>query len=205
MRQLFDSIRYNLSNLANFKGRASQGQFWPYAICVVLLVFTTSFAAMIPTFTATMERMQKFAIEHPESSTIHSGLGTYEIEIHGNHPELMPDIGQMSLGIGAFAAVVVVLLAATVARRLHDRGRSALWALTPLLFLTFSLVMFPQLTARMADASTSNAETTGQALPMFFAIFFSNLFYLASLVGLLIVLIGRGTRDDNKFGQASAW
>jgi len=186
------SLRYNLARLARFSGRESTGLFWPYAGTVLILLIVGMAGIMLPLFADTFGRMQQFAAEHPDQATVTSGPGTYSISIQGNHPELFPDLSGffslMEIGI----AIAVILLAAAVSRRLHDRGRSALWGILPLPFLSFSLVA-------MAKILASNPPD----LRLFAAVFVNNIIYLASLLFLVIHLASGGTRGPNRYGDIS--
>lgn len=189
---LIGSIKYHLTNLTNFPGRETRGQFWPYAGVVVALSFAGMAAVMMPEMNASFARMQRFAAEHPELATVTQGPGSYSISIRGNHPELMPDIGLMMTMMGVVFAVVVALLAAAVARRLHDRGKNAAWGLMPIPFIVFAGILMPQLFADFSEGTPN--------LGLFFALFVNNFLYLASLVYLIILLAGDSTKGENRYG-----
>jgi uncharacterized membrane protein YhaH (DUF805 family) len=112
--------------------------------------------------------------------------GSTSIEIEGYHPEFVPDFGVLFWILGGIVAVTVVLLAAAVARRLHDRGRSAFWGLAPLPFLAFGLTVMPMM---MSEVVIGVGEPD---MRLFFAIFLNNICYLAVLLTLIIQLSGAG-------------
>jgi uncharacterized membrane protein YhaH (DUF805 family) len=194
--KLLASTGHNLRNIARFSGRESGAQFWPYAIIVVLLVAGAIVALLLPEMSQAMAKAARFAAEHPDQATIESAPGSFSITIHGNHPELMPDFAMMSRGVAAITIVAVALLAAAVARRLHDRDRSGLWGVLPLPFLAFAIVMMPRIAANFA----AGAPDFG----LFFALFFNNLAYLVSLFVLIALLAGKATPGDNRFGREPA-
>lgn len=191
------AIGYNLANLINFKGRETRSQFWPYVALIIFLSFAGMGAVMLPEMNASMERMQRFAAEHPDQATVEQGPGTYSITIHGNHPELMPDIGGVMTMITVGFVVIIVLLAAAVARRLHDRGKSGAWGLMPVPFIIFACVMMPRIFAQFAQGAPD--------LGMFFVLFFNNMLYIAALIFLMVLLCGASSKGDNRYGpQPSA-
>jgi uncharacterized membrane protein YhaH (DUF805 family) len=194
--KLLTSIGHNLRNIARFSGRESSALFWPYAIIAILLVIGVMFALMLPELDQTMTKMARFAVEHPDQATVESGPGSFSITIHGHHPELTPNLGAMIPGIGISVMIAVVLLAAAVARRLHDRDRSGLWGALPLPFIAFALAMMP----KVFDSFAGGAPELG----LFFAIFFNNLLYLGSLFLLIALLAGEATPGDNRFGSQPA-
>ncbi|MBS0478965.1 MAG: DUF805 domain-containing protein, partial [Proteobacteria bacterium] len=95
----------------------------------------------------------------------------------------------------------IVLLAAAVARRLHDSGRSGWWgAPTPILLIA-GLVGMMHVFAVMSAAPASNAL---DGPPIDFASFgvmmLCNLAYLASLVLLVILCSLPSQAGDNRYG-----
>jgi uncharacterized membrane protein YhaH (DUF805 family) len=176
--------------MADFRGRESRGYFWPYAGAVIGLTCVGMFAIMIGPMADSMRRMQEFAIANPDQATIESGPGHYSITVEGHHPEFMPDMGSMMIGMDIVIAFAVILLSAAVARRLHDRGRTGLWGLMPLPFLAFASIMMPRV-----------MRSDSPDLGIFFAIFFNNMIYIAALVALVIMLAGASESGPNRYGE----
>jgi uncharacterized membrane protein YhaH (DUF805 family) len=191
---MVESIRYNLTNLARFSGRESRALFWPYAIAVIILGMLSMFALMVPGIMESFGRMQRFAAAHPDQATVDSGPGHYSITIHGSHPELMPDMSSLSSGVGLIALIVAALLAAAVARRLHDRRMRGVWGLLPLPFLGFGLIMMPRFFESVRTGHPPDMQ-------LFMAIFFNNFIYILMLATLVVLLVGEGTRGPNRFGE----
>jgi uncharacterized membrane protein YhaH (DUF805 family) len=183
----------NIRGLARFSGRASQGQFWPYALTVFGAVMVAWAAIFVPFMTETMNRMATFAAAHPELSTVQTSPTSYSVSIQGDHPELMPDMSGVLRGLGVLAILTVALLAAAVTRRLHDRGRRGFWGLMPLPFIAFSVVNMGKLFAQFGGAGAPD-------MGLFFAVFFSNMLYLIGLVCLTVLLIRKGVVGPNAFG-----
>ncbi len=193
---LFGAIGYNLANLLNFKGRATRSQFWPYVAFVFFLSFAGMGAIMLPEMAASMEQMQQFSKDHPEQATVRQGPGHYSITIHGYHPELMPDFNRVVSLTFIGVAAIILLLAAAVARRLHDRGKSGAWGLMPLPFLGFASALMPMLFAQIGQGEPDPSSFMG----WFFALFINNLLYLVSLVFLVVLLCGASTKGENRYG-----
>lgn len=187
------SIGHNLKGLARFSGRDARGIFWPYAGALFLLAMTGCGLAIVPTLLEATARMQHFAIEHPESATITQGPGSYSIQLEGRHPELMPDLTGPILDMAIVAGLFVLLAAAAVVRRLHDRGFSGALALPPLLFLATGFALMPGL---MDMARADSVQVGGVLL-----LFANNLLYLASLAGLVALLAQRGSDGPNRYGE----
>ena len=191
---LFAAIRHNLANLFRFSGRDGRALFWPYALAIVGLDFIAMFALIAPGMAGSFARMQRFAASHPDQATVESGPGPYSITIHGSHPELMPDMSFLSGGVALIAVLNVVLLAAAVSRRLHDRHWRGWWGLLPLPFLGFGLLMMPRFFASVRAGHSPEMQ-------LFMTIFLNNVVYIASLAVLAVLLMGEGTKGPNRFGD----
>lgn len=195
MNAFVDSIRNGFTGLLRFSGRDPRRRFWPYAGLVIALLFASMAAVMIPLMNRSFERMRRFAVEHPDQATVTQGPGGYSIEIHGDHPELMPDMTPFFAVLRIGVVVTMLLLAAAVTRRLHDRGHRAWWGLPPAVFLAGGLTLFPLLFQRMLGG-----DMTPEVMKLFGLMFANNLLYLASLVMLIILLAGASEPKENRFG-----
>src|SRR6185312_12908248 len=108
--------------------------FWPYAIFLFLL---STFANMVVgAFIAAdmFVRMQRFVLAHPEGLKPPPPGQPPQIP-----PELLPDFSGLAAPMMAMQIVLVLLLAAAVTRRLHDRDRTGLWGLMPLPFMAIGM------------------------------------------------------------------
>lgn len=188
------ALKHNLTRLADFKGRDTRSQFWPWTGCVMASVMAVWFVAVGSVMTATMGRMQAYAEAHPEQATVTTVGRNTSIVIEGSPPGLVPDFSGLFGVMGGIVVAVVVLLAAAVARRLHDRGRSAFWGLAPLPFLAFGLIAMHRM---MGQFTVGAGEPDGT---LFTAIFLNNIVYLAVLLTLIIQLSGAGRAEPNRFG-----
>lgn len=191
------AVGYGLVNVVNFSGRTRRAKFWPYVAFVIFLSFAGMGAIMLPEMSARMERMQRFAEEHPDQATVERGPGSYSITIHGHHPELVSDFSRsMSLIVVGFVAIIL-LLAAAVVRRLHDRGKSGAWGVMPIPFIVFASAAMPTLFNQFSEGGAPD-------LGLFFALFFNNMLYLASIVYLIVMLSGASTKGENRYGPEPA-
>ncbi|MBX3480224.1 MAG: DUF805 domain-containing protein [Caulobacter sp.] len=187
------SFAHGLSGLTRFSGRDARGVFWPYALLVVILTLGAVTLVMGSEISGSFERTAKYALEHPDQAQVTYSTGGVAIEVRGNHPELMPDMGRTVGSTAAVVVALVVLLGAAVSRRLHDTGRTGLWGLPPVLFLGVGVSLFPRL---MATFQTGDMPD----MRLFFLLFANNLIYLGTL-GLLIAFLAQsGKADANRYG-----
>lgn len=185
-------------NVTRFSGRDKRGQFWPYAGVVFAVSFFAFGVCMALVMNAIFADMSAFAVAHPESATVQSSPGHYSIQIDGQHPEApVPDFTLFFVGLWAMVGTVVVLLAAAVSRRLHDRNMRAYWGLLPVPFLAVASTGFPLL---MHQAMQGEEPDMG----LFLLLFLNNMVYLVALVTLIIMLAMRGTVGPNRFGPEAA-
>jgi uncharacterized membrane protein YhaH (DUF805 family) len=159
--------------LLDFTGREDRASFWPYAAVVYGIMVVGSFAVMIPTVEAAMRAANEAATQ--------SGNGQF------------PEMGSFFTGMIALTALAVLLYAAAVVRRLHDAGLSGLWGLMPLPFLLFGLIrmraFFESFPAARPDMDRFNQ------------IFFNNLIYILTLIGLIVLLARRSDPTPNQHDQ----
>nr|WP_316629722.1 DUF805 domain-containing protein [uncultured Brevundimonas sp.] len=187
MRAILTGFR----RLMDFKGRDRRSQFWPYALTVVGLSFVGLWLGMIPTMNAVFEQASTLAATNPEAATVVSSPGRYSVEIHD--ASFMPDMGPFFAVVRIGAAVTVILLAAAVTRRLHDVGRPGYWALPPAVFLMISLTAFPVVMTRFMAQEAPD-------IGLFMLLFLNNLLYMASLIGLIILLVLDSKKTPNRYG-----
>jgi len=164
------------SKLADFKGRDRRSQFWPYAGVVFVTGFVLLGAAgNLVMFVAMAEA--------DELSFVTAFWGT------------------MVVGVVAMAC----LLAAAVSRRLHDRGLSGRWALIPLGLLMTMMSGFGLLFLSVWEKAPTNDYSTDISFVFgLFGIMVGNLFYMASLVTLVIFLCLPGHTVANRYGEPVA-
>jgi len=93
---------------------------------------------------------------------------------------------------GLMFLALVTLLAAAVARRLHDSGLSGFWGLMPLPFVIYSATMLLRL--------DSQFETGGWDMRLFFSIMISHILYFVTTIWLIVLLARRSALGPNRFG-----
>ena len=195
---LFTTIGRGLRSMFRFSGRDTLPQFWIYAGSVIGLAIAAWMAVFMPFFAESFSRMQKFAAEHPDQADVVTGPGSYSVTIHGNHPELMPDMAGLTVFFAAITAITVILLAAAVTRRLHDRDKRGYWGVPVLIFLAVGMAIMPTF---FDSFSKSVAAAQEPDMGMFGLLFLNNVLYVGSLAVLVIQLVQGGKRGANRFGE----
>ncbi len=179
------------SQAFQFNGREDRASFWPYAALVFGIVMVAGFAIFVPMMEHAMQSMQEYAAQHPEQASIANGPGQYSISVHGNNPEFMP-AGSMAWYLGVTFGLSILLYAAAVARRLHDRGLSGKWGLMPLPFIIYTSVQMPRMFGSFGNG-------TKPYMGLFFSIFISNFLYIGTLIALIVLLCRASDPQPNRF------
>lgn len=202
---MIKSIAHGFGGLLRFAGRDTRAQFWPYAGLVFISTFLVFGAVLATVVGSSFAKIQAFALENPDQVTVTQGPGTYSISVDSYQPQLMPDFGAFFATTGLMIVTMVVLLAAAVTRRLHDRGRSGWWAFPIVVFLSvgvggMSLLMnaFEPL-AETTDATPDPAFIFG-----FIGLFANNILYLGWLLFLVFLLATDREAGPNRFGSRPA-
>jgi len=186
-------IRDKLIDLVRFRGRDPRSRFWPYAALVFVLLIICAMALLPPVLRDAGEKVRRFAALHPESASVNVTPHGATIRIGGFHPDLLPDFHRFFLVVDLLAAGVVLLLAAAVARRLHDRGLSGWWGAMPLPFLAIGLWLAPDLFASFSRGHWPDMR-------LFQWLLLDNLAWLATLIVLIVLLATDGAIGPNRYG-----
>ena len=191
---LMTSIRHGFGNLTNFNGRDSRALFWPYALLHIGLLFAIWTPIFLAEFFSSLDRTRAFAEANPDKATITQGPGQYRITIHEPNATLMPDMEVMLMPLFVLVPIFVLLTAAAITRRLHDRGlRGWIGAIPAVLCVAGSYMMMKNF---------GQISRTGEPdFASFFAVFFLTLAYNASLIILIIFLCLPTKPQANQFGE----
>lgn len=191
LEALFRSIAYNLRRLADFSGRERQILFWPYA------GFVYGLATLIST-ALTLAPIVNMFMEMMRDINEASRRGGYAQPDFLTAPDaLTPDFSGLVVPIALINALAVLLLAAAAARRLHDKDLSAWWALLPLPSMMVGIVLMP---STMPNFAYAGAKPD----PQLYWGMLNGMLNMILLIGLVILLIGEGTKGPNRFGAEPA-
>lgn len=187
-------IGRGVRNILNFKGRDRRGQFWPY-LAVVMVLTITAYAIISPTVVYLLSQNVN-GVEYASVSG--------ELLIVNQQMQMEAFQKQMSKflsGIWGMTAVFVLaniaLLAAAVARRLHDRGHSGWWAAIVPVLLMLGGTIFSYL---FMSAPMSGDGPTATFLLTFLAVFALMALYNISLIVLIVFLCLKGKTGPNRYG-----
>lgn len=163
MSKLLITIGNGLFNVLKFSGRSSRRDYWIYAGFVTACVWLSTVVAIMPPYA---------------HRAMHGGLATYSL---GIKPILWPTI--------TVATIWIALLSGATVRRLHDSGRSSLWAALPLPFLAMGFT----LTSALFDAV---ARSLSPPMMVFYGLLLNNILFLCALLVLGVFLALPAHRRD---------
>ena len=183
---LVASTGHNLRRLADMSGRETRIQFWPYAGLVYGLATLVGMMLMVMPLTEVFVKVVRQIGEFAEPG------GNAQPEFVKSPEMLAPDFSSLFWPMVLINLVTVLLLAAAVARRLHDRNCTALWGLLPLPPMILGLVLMP---AKMPIFTAQAAPD-----PLIQLVMLNNVVSYALLITLIVLTIGVGTSGTNRFG-----
>jgi uncharacterized membrane protein YhaH (DUF805 family) len=147
---MIGAIRYNLANLGNFKGRDARSTFWFYVLFLVLIYIVVSTVAAIPMMggavTTAFEAAQSGASEQELQAKMFAGIA-----------------GGMKIAMWVSLVsnlAMVLLLAASFTRRLHDSGHSGLWTVLVIVLKFLSLGLAVETMNRMSEIMAAGGTTS---------------------------------------------
>lgn len=176
--------------LASFKGREDRASFWPYAALVLGIVMLAGALMSLPMMAWLMQASPQFAAPDPGDVGFSPDLGGLPIPAQSQLAGPALPVGFLAAYFAATFGLAVLLFAAAVERRLHDRGKSGAWGLMPLPFLAYTSVQMIRL-----FGSVTAAEEPDMGL--FFTIAVSNILFWAALLSLIVLLAGASEPDPN--------
>ena len=188
---MLEAIKYNLTNLTNLHGRDARSTFWFYVLFLVIMQFVVSFVIAMP-FVGSMTGGAINAAREGATSAEMQG------RIFAGVNSMMRATMWTSVAI-SFA--MILLLAASFTRRLHDSDKTgwiaAVVVALQLIALTLTIISIED-AVRLVVMSQSGDLAGVQSLQRRFA--------LQGLVGWLpvgvLVVFGAwpGTKGDNRYG-----
>lgn len=167
-------IRMHLSRLTDFSGREPGRVFWPWVALLFGVATTVNTVGMVTLVVPTML---------------------------GDDPgrELFGAIEAYLTAFGSSILFGVVMVASSVARRLHDAGRSGAYGLLPLPFLTLGFLLF----RGMFSGALTREGVRGSFATLFALGFVNNLVYLGTVAFLVFLLVKPSEAAENRFGPRS--
>lgn len=188
---MLGAIKYGLRNLLNFNGRDARQTFWYFVLAVYIVFTVLSMVTMVPVM------MQIFA---EAFAAAQSGASEAETDaaIMGQMGGMFNSIGWMGIATGAG---MMLLLAASFVRRLHDSDLSGWWAAIPGAIYAYSLSQMPAQMEAMS-AMLANPEALAPQSPFGLMQAQGSMAVLGWVPFLIVIGLGvrKSTDGPNRFG-----
>jgi uncharacterized membrane protein YhaH (DUF805 family) len=138
---MFEAIKHGLGNLLNFNGRDARQAFWYYVLFVYLITLAISAIVAVPmVLQGVMSGIQQ-GMAAGQSGDPVAAQATTETAINRTMTDTM--VSMMWVG-SATNLLMLLALAASFVRRLHDSDLTGWWALIPgaIMALIGSAILF---------------------------------------------------------------
>lgn len=192
---MLGAIRYGLANLLNFSGRDARTTYWYYVLFLYLTATVLTIALMAPAYVRMMSVVMRLSFENPENV---QAINTYMALAMG---DMMESMFSLSL---FYAAFHMILLAASLVRRLHDSDLSGYWALVPAGFLLLQTALMPGYISDMKSAFAGLYSPDPAHALRALGQFSSPVLFLGLIPLAFVVVAGvrQSTAGPNAYGEA---
>jgi uncharacterized membrane protein YhaH (DUF805 family) len=180
--------------LASFEGREDRASFWPYAALVLGIVMLAGALMSLPMMAWLMQSSPQLAAPDPGDVSFSPDLSEFSNPNQSQAAGPLLPVSFLAAYLAATFGLAVLLYAAAVVRRLHDRGKSGAWGLIPLPFLAYTSVQ----TTRLFGSVTAAEEPD---IGLFFTIAVSNILFWAALLALVVLLAGASDPEPNPYDR----
>ena len=150
---MLDAIKHGLGNIINFTGRDARQPFWYYVLFAYIATTMFSMVAMVP---AMIDMFRDIINAAKAGSSPEVAQQVMANSMSG----LFGSVGWVSMVVGA---AFIVLLAASLVRRLHDSDMSGWWALLPGGLQAIGIALMPSQLAAIADVMSDPAAMNDAA------------------------------------------
>ena len=187
------ALKHGLANLFNGNGRDARQTFWYYVLGIFILRFVAGLAVSIPLMTHTIGS----AVDSATSGATPEAM---QAKMMASMADIMPTIAWFGVAVGV---ITVLLVAASLVRRLHDIGKSGWLVLIPGGLYLYALSQTPaQVDKVMEMMRNLNPETMRNPMAMMgqqggFAL-------LTWIPAIIVIVIGciPSNSGPNQYGDA---
>lgn len=194
------AIKHGLGNLTNFHGRDARQAFWYYVLFVYLITMVIGMMVSIPMTTEAMMTGVQQGIANAGNPDKAASDAAAQAAIVASMRGYMPVLVWSSF---ATAAILLIGLAASLVRRLHDSGLSGTWALIPLGLQAINLAFIPTQLGRLEEMLAAQFTDPFAAFKVY-----DGLLGLGAVAGwiaiVLVIVFGvrKSTEGPNPYGEA---
>jgi uncharacterized membrane protein YhaH (DUF805 family) len=193
------AIKHGLTNLLNFQGRDARQAFWFFVLFLYLVTMGLGMTISIPmSMEAAMTGIQQGIAQAGNPDRAASNVAA-QTAIAASMTRYMP----LLLGVTFVSAVILLVgLAASLVRRLHDAGISGYWALLPLGLQAINVAMTPFQLDKIENMLTAQFTDPLAGLKVYDgAVGIGAAAGWAAMIAVVILGTRKSTLGPNRFGE----
>lgn len=190
------AIKHGLGHLLNFDGRDARQAFWYYVLFVYLVMIGISMVVVVPMTVQALVTGVQQGIAAGQSDDPLAGQLATQAAIEGAMRDMM---STMMWVASATNLLMMVLLAASFVRRLHDSDLSGWWALVPGAIQLANLILAPAVMRRMMDILTRPGDPMAGMQSSMGA---ASLLGWAAIIVVVVLGVRKSTAGPNRYGEA---
>lgn len=190
---MLGSIKYNLTNLLNFKGRDARQTFWFYVLFLVVIQYAAGMVIAMPMMGGIMK-----------GAFVAAQQGVTAEDMNARVMAQMAGYMRTSMTLSTIVSLTAgLLLLASFARRLHDSGKPG-WisGLTFLLSLTSKAIVWSRMDEIVSTMQRVSADNLETAFAMQSKVVAASLLGYAAILIVIVFGIWPSNRGPNRYGEA---
>jgi uncharacterized membrane protein YhaH (DUF805 family) len=195
---MLKAIKHGLGNLVNVTGRDARQAFWYYVLFLYIVQMVVTTVVTVPLALRAVFKGVRAGMAGGSDDAAAVELAAQSAVV-GSLAEIMVQI--MWLG-AALNLAMLVLLAASFVRRLHDSDLSGWWAVAPGVIQLANLAVAPALMERMmarfAEASATDPMAGMQSMQSSMGV--ASLLGWAGFIIVIVLGIRKSSPGANRFG-----
>jgi uncharacterized membrane protein YhaH (DUF805 family) len=148
---MLKAIKHGLGNLANIHGRDARQAFWFYVLFLYLITFVLSMVVTMPMLVGAVISSVNEGIAQAQAGNVDDAA--VEAAIQAKVGQAIEDFVPQMVMVGLVSALIMLVgLAASMVRRVHDSGLSGAWALLPLGLQAVNIALIPSQMGKLEQA-----------------------------------------------------
>lgn len=190
---MLGSIKYNLTNLLNFKGRDARQTFWFYVLFLVVIQYAVGMVIAMPMMGGIMK-----------GAFVAAQQGVTAEDMNARVMAQMAGYMRTSMTLSTIVSLTAgLLLLASFTRRLHDSGKPG-WisGLTFLLSLTSKAIVWSRMDEIVSTMQRVSADNLETAFAMQSKVVAASLLGYAAILIVIVFGIWPSNRGPNRYGEA---
>lgn len=197
---MLKAIKHGLGNLANVRGRDARQAFWYYVLFIYIVTLALSMAVSVPlTIQAVMTGVQQGI------ASARYDPATAQAMTEAAILDSMSGLMAATVWVGFASGLILLLgLAASLVRRLHDSGLSGYWAAIPGVLQAVNLAVIPSQFAKMDEMMTN--AMTGNPFAGFGmyqgALGLGAVAGWGAIIAVIVMGVRKSTEGPNRYGEA---